>query len=213
MFVNKFRRPKLSFLMKCIYIPKLCTKFVAPFFYNDDGNKDTSLIYNDKTNLYFGKQAYKDEYVLGIQTLFGKIGAAVVTNNGEVLADERKELFKHRNNQGPVSKEFLNEYFDKHLPEVVTNALKSAGIEGKKIKAVAVTLGPGETYSINPGLLFAKKFGVENSIPVYAVNNQEAHVFANRMHMGLLSDKLPISFPFFSVRLCYANQRIGCIVK
>lgn len=157
-------------------------------------------MYTDKANLYFGKQAYKDEYVLGIQTLFGKIGAAIVTNNGEVLADERKELFKHRNNQGPVSKEFLNEYFDKNLPQIVDDALRSAGIEANKIKAIAVTLGPGETYSINPGILFAKKMGIENSIPVYAINNQEAHVFGNRMHMGVLSEDLPISFPFFSVR-------------
>lgn len=185
--------------MKSVYIPKISNKFVAPFMYNDGENPKKLLYVNQTNNQCFGKGKGRAEYILGIQTSFGKLGAAVVTKRGEVVGHEALKLFTHRNTEKFVSKIFLKEWFDENLENTVKRAIKTSGVDYRKIKGIAVSLGPGEGYALTPGLEFAQKLGVKHGIPVYGVNNHEAHIFGNRMtnfdRFGYLSPK----FPFFSV--------------
>lgn len=149
----------------------------------------------------------KEEYILGIQSLFGSVGASIVTNKGRVISDERKSLLKHRNNEANVAKEVINEFISESLPHVVDQAMKSSRLSMDRIKAIAVTLGPGETYSIAHGLEYAMKLGVDNNIPVYPVNNHEAHVFSNRMFHDLTEKKCHLRFPFLSVSKVCSSHR------
>lgn len=98
-----------------------------------------------------------------------------------------------------MSKEVLDEFSIQALPQVVKDAIHSSRLTMDKIKAIAVTLGPGETYTLAHGLEYAKKLGIEHNIPVYPVNNHEAHIFANRMFEDLTQKKSPLKFPFLSV--------------
>ena len=206
MFIN---RPKLGYLMKTVYIPLFLAKSVAPFLYNDSTDFGSYINKVDETNRYFVTSNNKEEYILGIQSLFGNVGAAIVSNKGRVISDERKFLFKHRNNEGNVSKEVLDEFAKEYLPNVVESAMKESRLDFSRIKAIAVTVGPGETYSLAHGLEYAKKLGIDKSIPVYPVNNHEAHIFANRMSHDMTQKKSPLKFPFVSI---IASSKITQIV-
>ena len=185
--------------MKKIYIPKIQTKFVAPFLYNDyESHRDFHFI-RRRGDEYFGTAKGNNEYILGIYTAFGKIGAALVNKKGEVFADERLELFKHKNTTGTISRNYLNEFLDQNLEYIVKNSIKASGIPYKKIRGIAVSIGPGDAFSTDHGLKFAQSFGIKHSIPVYAVNRHEAHVLANRMTSIRPSGIPSLDYPYFSV--------------
>lgn len=165
--------------------------------YNDNEASKDTLFKSTHTDKFFNIPHNKDEYVLGIQTIFGKLGAAIVSNRGKVLACETKKMFSHRNTSGSVSKEVMNEFIDSNLHESVSQTLKSAGIDFKNLKAISVTIGPGESFTIRHGLEYAQKLGIEHNVPVYAVNNQEAHIFDVRR--GIVASGQNLKFPFFNV--------------
>lgn len=184
-------------LVKRVYVPKLGVKFTAPFMYNDNETSKETLFKSKQTDKVFNIAQNKDEYVLGIQTIFGKLGAAIVSNRGKVLACEVKKLFTHRNTSGSVSKDVMNEFINDNLHESINQTLKSAGLDFKNLKAISVTIGPGESFTIRHGLEYAQKLGKEHSVPVYAVNNQEAHIFDVRREIVASGQNL--KFPFFNV--------------
>jgi len=180
--------------MKKIYMPKLFTKFVAPFMYNN--TKSYSNINN--TNEVFSNRSNQG-FMLGIQTGFGYLGASIVSSSGEVLADERKSLFTHRNTQGFVNKQLIQEFLNENLSRTVEDAFKAAGLTYDQLKGIAVSIGPAETAVVNNGIHFAQKAGRENNVPVYAVNNHEAHIFSNRMNMDASQRTNTNKLPFFTV--------------
>lgn len=153
-----------------MYVPKFLTKSVAPFMYNDQNPAHSNFNYSDKTNRVFGNTSPKEEYMLGIQTLYGKIGASVVTNKGKILSNETKQLFKHRGTAGNISNEFLHEFMNENISIVVDDAIKTAGVKYENLKGITVTIAPGETYTLATGLDFAKKLGIDKNIPVYPVS-------------------------------------------
>jgi tRNA A37 threonylcarbamoyltransferase TsaD len=165
--------------------------------YNDNESPKDTLFKAKHTDKYFNKVQHKEEYVLGIQTVFGKLGAAIVTNKGKVIACETKKMFTHRNTSGSVSKDVINEFFENNLHDAIEQTLKSAGLEYSKLKAISVTIGPGESFTIRHGLKYAQKLGIDHNIPVYAVNNQEAHIFDNRRN--IIESGQNMKFPFFNV--------------
>lgn len=52
-------RPKLKFLTKNIYIPKLMTKFTAPYMYHPKEN-DENMHVKETNNFLFGNQKNKE---------------------------------------------------------------------------------------------------------------------------------------------------------
>lgn len=61
--------------------------------------------------------------------------------------------------------------------------LEEAGFKkgDPRLKAIAVTMGPGQEMSINVGLRKAKELGKELNIPVIPVNHLEGHVMVNKI--------------------------------
>lgn len=64
----------------------------------------------------------------------------------------------------------------------------------EQLKAIAVTMGPGQPPSLKKGLDIAKALGIKFNLPVIPVNHIEAHVMTARMH-----DEKNMDFPFLSV--------------
>ena len=69
----------------------------------------------------------------------------------------------------------------KNLPEVIKRAMEEARITkgDPRLKAIAVTMGPGQMMSINVGLKIAKEMGKDLNIPVIPVNHLEGHVMVS----------------------------------
>jgi N6-L-threonylcarbamoyladenine synthase len=59
--------------------------------------------------------------------------------------------------------------------------MEEAGIKkgDPRLKAIAVTMGPGQEMSINVGLRKAQELGKELNVPVIPVNHLEGHVMVS----------------------------------
>ena len=79
-----------------------------------------------------------------------------------------------------------------NLPKAVERVLKDYDLKSsdKRLKAIAVTIGPGQEKSINVGINLAQvrleqclsdleKLGVDLNVPVIPVNHLEGHILVN----------------------------------
>ena len=159
--------------------------------------------------MYITPKSQHPLYILGIQSLFGKLSCAIVTNSGEIIANVEKKLFTHHNTSGTTSKEVIREFLEENIGDfetggegnVVEEVMKTAGVKYKDLAGIAVTIGPSDSFSAEYALRFAQKAGLKNYIPVIAVNNHEAHIFKNRREQIAKGDLAPLEFPFFNVSI------------
>lgn len=83
-----------------------------------------------------------------------------------------------------------------NLPQLVEKALEVAGKDISDMKAIAVTMGPGQLPCLSVGLNFAKALGQKFDKPVIPVNHLEAHVMTPRM---IAEQQSKADFPYLSV--------------
>jgi tRNA N6-adenosine threonylcarbamoyltransferase len=120
--------------------------------------------------------------ILGIETSCDDTGAAIV-EDGRILANIVAAQDIHVE-YGGVVPEFASRAHITLLPQVVQQALDTAGLTISQIDAVAVTLGPGLVGSLLVGIEFAKGLAASRGIPWVGVNHVEAHLVS----AGLESD-------------------------
>ena len=72
--------------------------------------------------------------------------------------------------------------------------MEEAGLKkgDPRLKAIAVTMGPGQEMSINVGLRKAKELGKELNIPVIPVNHLEGHVMVNLIPLTFTDSSLQL---------------------
>lgn len=141
---------------------------------------------------------------MGIQTLFGKVGVSIVGDKGTIAGHAHKEMFTHRNTEGQVSKVLLEEFIRSNLPTLVDEVLSTSGLKFENLQGIAVTIAPGESYVLSQGLEFAiKDLGIKHQIPIYPINNHEAHIFSPRRLTQ--TPKQPPHLPFFSVKFSFKS--------
>ncbi len=116
---------------------------------------------------------------MGIETSFNDTGAAVVRGTGEVLSNKISSFTDHYLEQHAPLR--AAEHHISQLPDLVESALEEAKKSINDMKAIAVTMGPGQHLSLQAGLNFAQAVGIKYNIPVIPVNHIEAHVFTPRM--------------------------------
>ena len=88
---------------------------------------------------------------------------------------------------------------------MVEKALDVSNLQIDKLKAIAVTIGPGQHGSLKVGLDYAKAIGIKFNLPVIPVNHLEAHIMTARMVEDV--DK-HMDFPFLSVLTTGAHTEI-----
>jgi len=129
--------------------------------------------------------------ILGIETSCDETAVAVVRGNGdkvEILSNVvASQIEIHKKYGGVVPEVAAREHVLNILP-VVNEALEKAGIKiplapfdkgGKKIDAIAVTVGPGLVTSLLVGVETAKTLAYVWRVPAVAVNHIEGHIYAN----------------------------------
>ena len=130
--------------------------------------------------------------ILGIETSCDETAASVIEGRGDkikVLSNVvSSQIEIHKKYGGVVPEVAAREHVLNILP-VVNEALEEAGInppqsplvrgEGKKIDAMAVTVGPGLVTSLLAGVETAKTLAYAWQLPVVAVNHIEGHIYAN----------------------------------
>jgi len=119
--------------------------------------------------------------VLGIETSCDETAAAVVTDEGRILADVvLSQLGEHRPYGGIVPEIAARAHLE-HLDRIVAQAMEEAGIKFKGLDAIAATGGPGLIGGVLVGVTMAKAIAAVGGKPFIAVNHLEGHALSARL--------------------------------
>jgi N6-L-threonylcarbamoyladenine synthase len=117
--------------------------------------------------------------ILGIETSCDETAAAVVVNGTRVLSSVVSSQIDLHARYGGVVPEVASRAHVEMLTPVVSQALLEAGmVDGRKVDAVAATVGPGLIGSLLVGVSAAKALALVWDVPFVAVNHLEAHLYA-----------------------------------
>jgi N6-L-threonylcarbamoyladenine synthase len=116
--------------------------------------------------------------ILGLETSCDETAASVVRDGHDVLSSiVHTQIALHRP-YGGVVPEIASRQHVEHLPVVIEEAMRVAGVGWNAIDAVAVTQGPGLATSLLVGLAAAKGIAIRLDKPLIGINHLEAHLYS-----------------------------------
>jgi N6-L-threonylcarbamoyladenine synthase len=122
--------------------------------------------------------------VLGIETSCDETSAAVLRGERDLLGHVILSQDVHAV-YGGVVPEIASRQHLRVIDDVVTEALRQAGVALEDIDVVAATAGPGLIGALLVGLTYAKALAWSLHRPLIAVHHMEAHLFATELeHAG-----------------------------
>jgi N6-L-threonylcarbamoyladenine synthase len=130
--------------------------------------------------------------VLGIETSCDETAAAVLDGAGRILAEEVLSQRGHAEFGGVVPEIAARAHLA-HLPGLVADVMRSAGLALADLGGVAASGGPGLIGGLVVGSGFAKGVSIAHRTPYVAVNHLEAHALTARLP-GLDQEGAP--FPY-----------------
>ena len=114
--------------------------------------------------------------ILGIESSCDDTAVAVVDEQGKVLSSVVKSQVEIHSQFGGIFPEHAGRAHVLSILPVVDQALKTANITSKDIKAIGVTRGPGLIGSLLVGINTATGLGMGWDIPVIGVNHLRGHL-------------------------------------
>jgi N6-L-threonylcarbamoyladenine synthase len=116
--------------------------------------------------------------VLAIETSCDETAAAVVEDGRHVRSSVVSSQVDLHAAFGGVVPEVAGRAHVELLTPVVSEAMARAGVTGREIDAVGVTLGPGLIGSLLVGVSAAKAYSMAWQVPFVGVNHMEGHLHA-----------------------------------
>ena len=145
--------------------------------------------------------------VLGIESSCDETAAAILDAEGAVLAEAVLSQQEHAAFGGVVPEIAARAHLA-HLPGLVTQVLRAAGLQIGALGGVAATTGPGLIGGLIVGSGLGKGIALAAGLPFVAVNHLEAHALTAR-----LTDRL--AFPYLLLLVsgghcqCVAVEDVG----
>ncbi|WP_416896298.1 MAG: tRNA (adenosine(37)-N6)-threonylcarbamoyltransferase complex transferase subunit TsaD [Minwuia sp.] len=119
--------------------------------------------------------------ILGIETSCDETAAAIVSGDGDILANiVHSQIDEHTPFAGVVPEIAARAHVEK-LDGVIDAALNTAGMGLDRIDAIAATAGPGLIGGVIVGFTTAKALALSAGKPLIAMNHLEAHALTVRM--------------------------------
>jgi N6-L-threonylcarbamoyladenine synthase len=115
--------------------------------------------------------------ILALETSCDDTCAAVVTDDGEILANVISSQGVH-DRYGGVVPEIASRHHLELIGDVVDDALGQAGVSLPTVDLVAVTRGPGLVAALLVGVATAKALAAAHELPLAAVDHLHGHVAA-----------------------------------
>ena len=131
--------------------------------------------------------------VLGIETSCDETAVSVVMGGTDVLSSVVSSQLDEHARFGGVVPEIASRAHLETLPQVTAEALARAGVDYRRIDAVAATVGPGLVGALLVGVSAAKATALALGVPFVGVNHLEAHLYA------ALLDEPRVEFPMLFV--------------
>ena len=150
--------------------------------------------------------------VLGIETSCDETAAAVLDEDGRVLAEAVLSQEREHAPYGGVVPEIAARAHLAFLPEQVRGVMARAGLGFAELGGVAASAGPGLIGGLIVGSQFAKGIAIAHGLPFVAVNHLEAHALTARLP-GLVEGG--VAFPYLLLLvsgghcLCVAVEGVG----
>jgi N6-L-threonylcarbamoyladenine synthase len=147
--------------------------------------------------------------VLGIETSCDETAAAIVDDQGQVLAEAVLSQWSEHAPFGGVVPEIAARAHLRYLPEQVRHVMAKAGLEFTDLAGVAASSGPGLIGGLIVGCQFGKGVAIANGLRFVAVNHLEAHALTARLPYLMDHD---VAFPYLLLLLSGGHsQCIGVI--
>jgi len=115
-------------------------------------------------------------WMLGIETSCDETAAAVVGAGGRIASNVVHSQVSHHAPYGGVVPEVAARLHAERLPDLVTQALREAGVEWSDLSGIAVTAGPGLATSLLVGVAAAKALAMRLERPLWAVHHLMGHL-------------------------------------
>lgn len=125
------------------------------------------------------QETMKDTYILAIESSCDETAAAVVKNGREVLSNIISSQIALHTLYGGVVPEIASRKHIEKINQVITEALKEAGMELQDMDAIAVTYGPGLVGALLVGVAEAKAIAYAAKKTLVGVHHIEGHISAN----------------------------------
>jgi N6-L-threonylcarbamoyladenine synthase len=126
--------------------------------------------------------------ILGIETSCDETAAALVTDEGRLLANVVSSQAELHAQYGGVVPEVASRHHLELLLPAVRRALEEAGAELGEIERVAVTQGPGLVGALLVGVSAAKALAWARRLPLVPVNHLHGHVASLFLTVDGVSD-------------------------
>jgi N6-L-threonylcarbamoyladenine synthase len=114
--------------------------------------------------------------ILGIETSCDETAAAVLSEDGSVLANVVASQEAVHERFGGVVPELASRAHIEMIERTVLAALKGAGISWGSLAGIAVTQGPGLAGALMVGLNYAKTLAYMLGLPAVGVSHLDAHI-------------------------------------
>jgi N6-L-threonylcarbamoyladenine synthase len=118
--------------------------------------------------------------VLGIESTAHTFGVGIVSDEGEILANE-KSVFRDEKGMKPSE---VAEHHSRNAGSVLKRALEVAGVSVKDIYAIAFSQGPGMGHCLRIGAFLARYLALKYRKPLVGVNHCIAHVEIGKLLTG-----------------------------
>jgi tRNA N6-adenosine threonylcarbamoyltransferase len=116
--------------------------------------------------------------VLGIETSCDETAAALVMGGNDVISSVVSSQIEIHADFGGVVPEIASRAHLEALNPVIARAIVEAGVDDRRIDAVACTYGPGLIGALLIGVSAAKALALVWDKPFVAVNHLEAHLYS-----------------------------------
>lgn len=117
-------------------------------------------------------------YCLGIETTAHTFGAAIVTFDGKVLANE---FDVYKTDKGGMIPYKIAEHHVNVFEDILRKAIAKSGIKFKDISLISFSAAPGIGHALRIGAFVAKKLSYELKVPLIGVNHCIAHLEIGRL--------------------------------
>ena len=116
--------------------------------------------------------------VLGIETSCDETAASLVMGGEDVLSSFVSSQVDLHAQYGGVVPEIASRAHLELINPVIARAIVEAGVDERRVDAVAATIGPGLIGALLVGVSAAKALALAWDVPFVGVNHLEAHLYA-----------------------------------
>lgn len=118
--------------------------------------------------------------VLGIESSCDDTGAAIVSDEKEILGEALQSQEEHKQYGGVVPEIAARTHLER-VDEIVSSCIQRAGVQLQDIDAIAASAGPGLIGGVVVGVMTAKSLALALNKPFVAVNHLEGHALCARI--------------------------------